>query len=247
MKHRHSLLLLGLALVFCLPLHAQQWASGRRLSFLAYAYNQGYQWQKAVNKLQALNQQNWENKYEWAIAAYGRIGYCIASESCQDVDDQIDEAQEIAEALLKVKPKSSKAQALYGALLAMEVGRSPAKAIYLGPRSSSYLDDALESDPRNPTAWVEKGNMRFHAPALFGGDMTEAVNCFKKAVTLFDQQPALRKDNWLYLHALAWLGKSYEEEGKNQEALKAYQKALQFEPNFHWVKNELMPALQKKI
>ena len=251
MNIKTILAVVSIMLVFS-SLSAQQnsWKKYRKLVYEGYINNDLTSWKIANSALMAQfnssKHMGLELAYETILAEYGMIGYCLASESCKDVDDRIDHAQEMLEDLLEDYPKWSEGHAFLGALIAMEIGRSPAKAIYLGPGSSRHIEKAIDLNANNPSGWVEMGNMRFHAPALFGGDKKEAIICFKKAIELFDKQLALRKDNWLYLHAWVWLAKAYEETGDKEMAVKTYENLLIHEPRFMWVKNELLPQIKSK-
>jgi len=55
------------------------------------------------------------------------------------------------------------------------------------------------------------------------------------------------KINWGYLDALAWLGKTYARLDDFESAISTYNKALQIEPEFSWVKNGLLPAVEEKL
>ncbi|MDP5169355.1 MAG: tetratricopeptide repeat protein [Bacteroidia bacterium] len=223
----------------------------RQKVYQAYSRNQPTLWPAAIATLKRLSSQagnqNPDLLYEWCLAEYGYLGYCIGTKATHiNIDDRLDDLEDALDDLLDLKEDFPPAEAMMGAVIAMQIGMSPATAIYQGPRSSSYISDALEHGPNSPEAWVEKGNMRFHAPALFGGDMKEAIKCFAKAADLFAKNPSIASNNWLYLHALAWLGQAYEKEGQWANAKLAYQRALSVEPNFQWVKSELLPSLERR-
>ncbi len=225
--------------------------AARQQSYQAYVSNQPSLWLSAMSTLRNLSQakrhQDPELLYEWSLAEYAYVGYCIGTESiAPGFDDRIITLQERLEGLLDLRKNDPKVEAMLGAVLAMRIGRSPARGIYLGPRSSSYIEDAMQHGPQSPEAWVEQGNMRFHAPALFGGDMDQAIVCFRRAAALFASQPDRAHHNWLHLHALAWLGKSYEAKSQWSDARRAYEQALTVEPEFSWVKSELLPGIKQR-
>lgn len=223
--------------VACLQSPAQGLKEG---VYACYIQNQGTKWAELLDR-------NFEQaaslgeQFELIEAQYGYIGYCLAKERHKEADKYIYKTQKQLKGILKDHPENARASALYGALLAMEIGRFPAKAMYLGPRSSSYIEKSKELDPNEPVAWVEQGNFRYHAPGLFGGDKQKALEAFQKAVSLFEARPTRQKNNWMYLHALVWLAKSQEELGQRSRAIATYRKALAFEPEFAWVKDELLP------
>ncbi|GAB4417740.1 MAG: hypothetical protein OHK0039_28460 [Bacteroidia bacterium] len=227
------------------PAVAQDLVRARALVFAAYNTSDPQPWRQGIDILTRAYEtsKSRDALYELALAEYGFIGWCLSSEDCPDLGARLDRTQTYIERLIALEPAAGRGPAMLGALLAMRMGLNPAKAIYLGPRSSSLIAEALEKAPQDPATWVEMGNLRYHAPAIFGGSKTEAVRCFARAVALFDAQPALRRDNWLYLHSLAWLGQAYEATGQRAAALDTYRRALAFAPNFSWVRDELLPAL----
>jgi tetratricopeptide (TPR) repeat protein len=219
--------------------------AARTRVYEAYVTHNQPAWEAGISQLQQLYAQRQEPAvlYELCLAQYGLAAWC-AGQKCPDVDKRIQEVQKNLDKLIQLQPRHAAAHAMMGAAIAMEMGRTPAKAIYLGPRSTYYLDKALSLDPNNAAAWVEKGNMRYHAPGVFGGDKAEAVKCFQKAVTLFEANASLRQSNWLYLHALTWLGRSCEAVGDRNQALATYRRIVALEPRFEWVRLELLPQLE---
>ncbi|MEM6802636.1 MAG: tetratricopeptide repeat protein [Bacteroidota bacterium] len=212
--------------------------------YKGYSLNIKSEWDKGLKLFEQAfqaSQEGAEVAYQWTLAQYGYIGYCKNTEKCGDLLSIIETAQKRLKKLIKTKGESSPYSALMGGLIAMEIEMKPAQMMFLGPKCSSYINESVEFDAKNPRAWVEKGNLRYHAPGIFGGDMEEAIECFKKAIQLFEQDADLRKYSWQYLHALAWLGKAYEEEGETDLAIKTYRHALEMEPSFSWVKKELLP------
>jgi tetratricopeptide (TPR) repeat protein len=224
-------------------------STARTRVYKSYVSNNKAEWEAGINDLKRLCADTWncppQTLFELALSEYGLIAYCISTKNTGGVEAQIAEAEGHLNVLVKRNPQHAAAHSLLGSLIAMRIGLSPGKAIYLGPRSSNYLDQGIKLGANDPFAWAEMGNMRYHAPALFGGSYDEAIKAFKKSVELFDAQPTLRKDNWIYLHALTWLGRSYEAKGMKTEAIAAYKKLLAFEPGFTWVRNELLPAAEK--
>lgn len=223
--------------------------AGKEQTYQGYVSGDEKAWTKGVSMLKSALDQNpadTELAYEYLVAEYGKIGYCNTTNSCGDLVPQIEDSQKRLKKLVKEEGEASRYSALMGGLLAMEIEQKPAQMMFLGPKCSSYISESVDMDTKNPTAWVEKGNLKFHAPRLFGGDMEEAIACFQKAILLYESNPSLKANSWQYLHALAWLGKAYEEEDEWGKARQTFEKALRVEPDFLWVKNELLPELLKK-
>ncbi len=206
-------------------------------------------WEKGLEMLNKCEQQlnSVELKYEIALAQYGLIGFYMAEDKKNELESRLDETISLVKRILEAEPKHAQAHALLGGLYGLKIGMKPARGIYLGPKSSKHIEIATTQNPEHPAGWVEKGNAKYHTPFLLGGNMSEAIKCFTKAIQLFNANPVFKKYNWLYLHALAWLGQAYEKESNYYEAQVIYQKILSHEPNFAWVKDELLPALQKRM
>jgi tetratricopeptide (TPR) repeat protein len=247
---RFLLLIAGFWLSLPLPAQPSSLASARRSVYEAYLAGDGPAWEQAIARLRALSADpascDPAALLEWATAEYGYIGYRITLRQASGLESRISDAEQRLQALLRRRPADAAAHALLGGFIAQRIQLNSAKGLYLGPRSSSYLEQAIQKGPQDAVAWTEMGNLRYHAPGFFGGSYAEALTCFRQAVEYFERNPALRADNWQYLHALAWLGKSYEQLGQQDQAIGAYRKALAAEPRFAWVRDELLPAALKR-
>jgi tetratricopeptide (TPR) repeat protein len=185
--------------------------------------------------------------YESAVAQYGLIGYYIGNKLHDEAEQNIDIIEKNLDILIKSSPYASSAYALKAGINGLKIGIHPIKAVYLGQFNQDYIKASFDLDQNNPIIWMEKGNAAFHTPSIFGGSYIEAIEYFSKAITLFEKENHLTKCNWLYMHCLIWIGKSYEMTNDYLKALKIYEKILKLEPELSWVKNTLYPELKKKI
>lgn len=223
--------------------------SARALIYRSYVSGDLASWQTGVDQLSAwckAHPDDLEAHFEWSLAEYGLIGGRLSGEG-EQLNPAVKELQARVEALLDRRPDWAAAHALLGGLYGMRVHLSPGTTLYYGPKSVSQIDRALEVDPNCPFAWIERGNTKFHAPAIFGGNTAKAVTCYARAAALFDTKPRTGTRHWMHLYALAWLGLAHEKNGDYTEAKAAYAAALSIEPGFRWVKTELMPALEARI
>ncbi|WNJ19457.1 tetratricopeptide repeat protein [Pontibacter sp. G13] len=223
----------------------------RDLFYQSYLENNPAGWEEAVSQLKMLyaesGYQDVQILQELAIAQYGLSGGCIANDCGGDKAGKlIDETEKTLDKLLKKRPTSGAGNGIMGGLLGLKMGLSPAKAIFLGPRAMKYLDIATKQDTLEPIGWVENGNMRFHSPSLFGGDKKAALRAYKKAVAQFEENPTRAANSWMYMHAYAWVGKSYEALEKWDDAVATYERILEIAPEFAWVRDELLPAAKLK-
>jgi tetratricopeptide (TPR) repeat protein len=105
---------------------------------------------------------------------------------------------------------------------------------------------AMEHDNRNPMGYIQYGNSQFYMPAVFGGSKKEAIVYFQKAQDLMEQDGDIKHD-WNYLSLLTLIAQSFEEMKEHDRAKEYYEKILEIEPQFLWVKNELYPEFLQKM
>ncbi len=180
--------------------------------------------------------------YELMLARYGYIGYSLGTGDETVAGEQIAIAEEQIGELSGHREFESSANAIQAALFAYRIAMAPWRALFWGRRSMNLINDAIGNDPGNPHGWIEHGNAMFYAPRSLGGSKYEAIKSYTKAIMLME---ADMKDvhRWLYLNTLVGLAKSYRDTGNRAMALTTYRKALEFEPDFTWVRDRLLPEL----
>jgi tetratricopeptide (TPR) repeat protein len=134
---------------------------------------------------------------------------------------------------------------VYGQLIGLSPG--PITAMRLGPRSDAAMERAMELGKDNPRVFLLRGIGSIFKPRLFGGGLDKAERDIRRALELFPtDKPASPAPSWGHAEAWAWLGQVLVREERPQEARAAYLKALEIEPEFGWVKYQLLPALDRK-
>jgi len=137
---------------------------------------------------------------------------------------------------------------LSAAIYMMRIATSALSAVTLSPKIHSLLDEAQSINPEKPYSYVIRGMMKFNTPGIFGGSYEDALKNFNQAVKLFEADEDTSSINpvWGYAETLVWLGRTQEKLENNDAAKFAYQKALNVEPDYAWVKYTLLPSLEKK-
>jgi tetratricopeptide (TPR) repeat protein len=160
-----------------------------------------------------------------------------------------DTAVSNAEKLSSAKGFESEGKTLLAGIYMMKIALNPMSAVSLTPQIHSLLDEAQQLNADNPRSYIIRGIMKLQTPVVFGGSTEDAAKNFSKAIQLFEKEDEADpiKPHWGYLDALAWMGIT-QEKLENYDAAKfAYQKALNFEPEYARVKYSLLPKLLEKI
>jgi len=183
--------------------------------------------------------------YDLLLARYGFIAMNLSNKNNDVARKHLEKAEKEIEVLFNYRNYLSKAYAMRGTFFAFRISLNPFNTITLGNKANSYIEKAIEADPSNPTAWMEKGNSSFYRPSAFGGSKENAVKYYKKAISLFEKNMH-NNYRWLYLNTLTSLAKSYEYTGDYKLEIETYNRILEIEPNLTIVKNELLPAAIKR-
>jgi tetratricopeptide (TPR) repeat protein len=179
--------------------------------------------------------------YELTEAQYGYIGYCLSMKRKKEAEAILEKAERQVERLLAVQGDNPRVYSLQGAFYGFRIQLQPVRAPYYGRKSEEANRKALELGPEEPQAWMERGNIAYYKPAIFGGSKDEAVPYYEKAVRLFESTPGRTTQNWVYLNCMAGLAMAYEETGEPEKAGNVYRKLLRLEPGFNWVRDDLYP------
>lgn len=203
-------------------------------------------WERSIRELERIyaNTSTDEVLYDLLLARYGYIAFSM-EENPAAARKQLDQAEKELEKLLRNPSWLSSAKAMQGAFLGFRISLRPISAVLLGPRSYKAINEAVEADENNPVGWMEMANSRFYTPSAFGGSKQEARDYYLKSVQLFEKD-LKPNQKWLYLNSLVGLAKSYQYLDRIDLAVATYKKALTFEPEFKWVRDELLPELLKK-
>ena len=110
------------------------------------------------------------------------------------------------------------------------------------------LAQATRLGKENPRVWLVNGVGTFFTPPMWGGGPDAALTLLTKAEELFkSDHPGKGMPDWGRAETYAWLGVVHQKLGHVEESRRAYQEALRLEPGFVWVKNGLLPGLEKRI
>lgn len=241
MKH---LITIGL-LISLVSLEAQDYRSA---IYQAYIHEQMDKWKVLMVQME----QEYERTsdagllYDLLEVEYGYMGWLVSGKQKKEAEELLIRAEKHMTLLEERGLDDARVYSLKGAFYGFQIMLDPLKAPSLGKASMNANEKAMSLDPEEPQVWLEKANMDYYRPPVFGGSKRKAVPSYEKAVELFESKSNRTRENWVYLNCLAGLGMAYENTRQISEAGEVYRKILKLEPSFKWVKEELYPDFVEK-
>ena len=213
----------------------------------AYVYGKMPLWEStlASMELEYMRNPSDELLYDILLAQYGLTGYYLGIDENASGRRLMEEAAPYLETLESRLGFAAQAMLFKAAFYAFRIGMRPWLGVRLGPQSEKLINDAISINPVYPRGWIEKGNMMYYAPAMFGGSKTKAIEHYVHAIELMEANMQ-NNHRWLYLSTLVSLAQAYDHLGNSGLAIATLEKSLRFEPDFKWVKEELLPELKSK-
>ena len=181
--------------------------------------------------------------YYAGLAQYRALNLAQGDEeqALRFANDAINHLQKATE----LRPDFAEAHALLSGLYGQKTGLKPSTAMTLGPKANRTMTRAKDLAPNSPRVVLIDGTSDYFKPSMFGGDKEAALKKFERAAQLAQQEEIsdpLQPD-WGHAEAYAWIGYAHMEAGRTEEARQAFEHALKINPEFGWVKDELLPNL----
>lgn len=206
-------------------------------------------WKKGMKEMQGQFDRSQDPciLYKLAEARYGYIGYLLGRDEKDAAKPEIEIFEGEIEKLASFPEYRAETEAFRVALLGFRMGLNPTRAVTLGPKALKQLETAMAAGKNSAVTWIEKANSEAHMPAFAGGSKEKAAASFREALRLFETGTGPSKCSWRYLNTMVLLGQLLERMEDFRGAREAYMKALKREPDFQWVRDELLPAVEKKL
>lgn len=233
-------------LIFCL-LALNSTAQNHKSIYKAYISGDMAKWKKTIDSIEALPDKSNPVKLDLLNYQYGYIGWCISKNKKTEAEKFIKKSKELMRQLEQNKYSIAVLDAYKAAFIGFEIGMSPYKAPFIGKQSLTFAKKSVETDAQNTLGYVQLGNIAFYTPKTFGGNKSEAMQYYLKALKIMDSKNEQKKHNWNYLNLLATIINAYMEVGDYESARKYCVRTLAAEPEFDWVKNQLYPQVLKKL
>jgi tetratricopeptide (TPR) repeat protein len=161
----------------------------------------------------------------------------------------LDSAVEHLEKAIVKDDSFAEAHALLSSCYGIQISFYPLSGIWRGPKSGSEMDKAKTLTPENPRVALLGAIGTYNTPALFGGGKEKGFEALKKAAELFGRwktADSLQPD-WGREQVYAWIGLAHIDRNETILARKAFEKALEINPDYGWVKYGLMPKVTSNV
>ena len=154
----------------------------------------------------------------------------------------LEEAESVLKARIEADPNDAGAHLVLSQVYQARI-TGMMSGMRFGRRAGETLDRALELAPDDPRPLYLKGVNQLMAPGPFG-NREEAGRNLEAAVARFAEGAPPGVFWWGEPEAYAFLGLSYARENERDQARAAYERALELEPGFDWVRERLLPDLE---
>jgi len=214
--------------------------------YSAYINGNMNAWKNIIDQMKLQPYKTNEFMLELTNYQYGYIGWSIGNNKNTEADKYLYLAEENIKILEKAMYKTSIVNSYKSAFYGFRISLNKLKAPFIGPKSLECAKLAMKQDDKNPFGFIQYGNCQLYMPIVFGGSKSEALENFKKAEQLMENNGLQLAEDWNYLSLLTLIGQSYLKLKNYRLAKVYYDKALKVEPRFLWLKNELYPELLRK-
>lgn len=222
-------------------------ADNRSDIYNAYINGRMADWKAVIDSME--KERNKDNGFtaELLNYQYGYIGWCLANNHNDEAGRYLLLAWNNLEILEDRGVMPSDVNAYMSALYGFSIGLNPIKTPFLGPRSITCAERAIQLDNGNPNGYIQYANTLFYRPESFGGSKSTAIINYVRALELMEDSSECLEEDWNYLSLLVTIAKAYQDTGDYVKAKQYFEKALKVEPRFTWVRDELYPALLKEM
>lgn len=123
----------------------------------------------------------------------------------------------------------------------------PFQAVSLARKFNRAMSRAQELAPDSPRVVLLRAITDYNLPRIVGGNKDRALEGLYRAARLFEEEvvedPVL--PSWGHEDAYARLGIVFMDRDNLEEARTAFERALEINPEFGWVKHTLLPSLEE--
>ncbi len=213
--------------------------------YQAYISGKMEGWKTAIDAMEKQKKNEPEYLLELINYQYGYAAWCLGNDKKNEAKHYLSLLDKNLEKLKSLSGESAEYHSYTAASYGFKIGLSLWRAPFFGPKSMDHAEKALQTNSLSFQANMEMGNIWNHMPAMFGGSDEKALTYYSKALEIIEKEPAgIQQNNWMYLNLLTLVGQMHQDMKNQEQAKKYFEQALQIEPGFVWVKEELLPSLK---
>lgn len=165
----------------------------------------------------------------------------------RELVNHINSAIEHMETVIELDPTLADGWNLLSSAYMHKISVRPLRAIGLSRKYRRSRAKALELEPQNPRVILMGGILDYALPGILGGNQDRAEGAFEEAARLFAEEVIDDpfSPSWGHDEVYARLGIVYMDRGDLSDARNAFERALEINPEFGWVSQDLIPSLEE--
>jgi tetratricopeptide (TPR) repeat protein len=167
-------------------------------------------------------------QYQAALAASYLAEVHVQLHERKPARDAAERGIPFAEKAVALKPDSGEYYRILGTLYGQAIADMMSGLRY-GAKAKDAIAQAVQRAPKSSLVYVARGIGNLYLPVQLGGGASSAIPDFRRAIDM----DAKNTDAWIYL------GVALRTEKNEDEARKAFNKALELDPDRFWVKQLL--------
>ncbi|MGL5787763.1 MAG: tetratricopeptide repeat protein [Bacteroidales bacterium] len=219
--------------------------TNKQRMFHAYLTGDMGYWKSQIDSLRSADHLSREESMSLLLYEYEYIGYLLGKKMTKEAGIYYPGAQDRLNRLIK-EGRTAELESLMSAFIGYEIGLSPYKAPFMGNKCFVYAEKSMQMAPDEPWGFLQLANVKYYAPAVFGGSKDESLKLFYEAKDRFHKRITIQTP-WRYASLLRAIAQNYEALGEYDKALQCYNSILKQYPNYKWVAEVLRPGLLKKM
>jgi tetratricopeptide (TPR) repeat protein len=182
----------------------------------------------------------------WAAYADYHAMIALMTTDKDHAVEYIDRAIDVLESLVDHDEGFAEGWALLSTSYGLKASTGSFAGMKYGPASAKAINTAMELAPHNPRVLLVAGISKYYTPAAYGGDKDRALAYFRQSAAILDSQSTHAttvEPDWGHAEAYTYIGISMMDRGDIAAARSVFEHVLEIEPEFGWVKYELLPRL----
>lgn len=177
---------------------------------------------------------------------YGLVSYYLGAKQDKDAYEEISDAEKRIAGLLKKHPKDASLISMRASFAGFKVILNPFSAVFLGGKLLRDMNKCKSIDFNDRDVLFLHSNSTYYAPSFLGGSKVAGLKNYLKLQSKIRLIDIKNTNDWFALMCLTANAMALVDSNKHADAIKLYNYILTVEPEYDWVRNELIPRAKKK-